>query len=214
MSEDDRWTEVIDQVLEALDNGGLDDPTARDALAEGVRQALSSLETGIGLDVQILGEGFPSTDSEAEPVEVVDGGRGPDEPRSEGNTPSLRVADTDELPRETPSIFTHFKVNRPPKPARTRPLPGLAEAGWIHVVASDAPETAWQTIYHGTRPRLYRVACSTGNLDVTADGEAIERLSPGQSIDVEATAIRVTTTEATDTIGGYTPIRDFDGTEE
>jgi hypothetical protein len=166
------------------------------------------------LDVQILGEGFPSTDSEAEPVEVVDGGRGPDEPRSEGNTPSLRVADTDELPRETPSIFTHFKVNRPPKPARTRPLPGLAEAGWIHVVASDAPETAWQTIYHGTRPRLYRVACSTGNLDVTADGEAIERLSPGQSIDVEATAIRVTTTEATDTIGGYTPIRDFDGTEE
>ena len=75
MSEDDRWTDVIDQVLDALDDANVSDPDTRDALAEGVKTALESLETGIGLDVQIIGEGFPEVDSPPPTVEVVAGGR-------------------------------------------------------------------------------------------------------------------------------------------
>jgi hypothetical protein len=51
-------------------------------------------------------------------------------------------------------------------------------------------------------------------LDVTADGQAIARLRPGQSIDVEAQAVRVTTTESTEAIGGYSPILLHFGAEE
>ena len=222
MSEDDRWTDVIDQVLEALDDADVADPSARDALAEGVRQALNSLETGIGLDVQILGEGFPGSSDGPAPVEVVDGGRKLDQPRSVGDTPTLRIADTDEtdeteISGEPAGIFTHVKLSHSTKPKRHRPLPGLAEAGWIHVAApSDtaAPETTWQTLYRGTRPRLYRVACSKGILDVSVDGEAIERLSPGQSIDVDGRAIRVSTSDLSDAIGGYTPLGLEPGEEE
>jgi hypothetical protein len=82
------------------------------------------------------------------------------------------------------------------------------------VAAAQDNNASWQTIYHGLSPRLYRVACSAGVLDVTADGQAIARLRPGQSIDVEAQAVRVTTTESTEAIGGYSPILLHFGAEE
>ena len=49
MSEDDRWSDVIDQVLDALDDAEMGTKTTRDALAEGVRQALESMESGCAL---------------------------------------------------------------------------------------------------------------------------------------------------------------------
>lgn len=226
MSEDDRWSDVVEQVLGALDNADIADTNTRDALAEGVRQALESLESGVGLDVQILGEGFPFQDPEPVSVEIVEGGRSQEEPRSEGETPDLRIAEregniekgTKTSPDETldnPSIFTHVKVVRGNQsPPRQRVLPGLAEAGWIHVAGGDSPDSAWQTLYKGPTSRLYRVACSQGTLDVTADGQSIERLRPGQSIDVEAQLIRVTTSNDTEAIGGYTPIHPPTGEEE
>ena len=93
MSDDDRWTSVIDQVLEALDDAEVSDPSTRDALAEGVRQAIESLESGIGLDVQIIGEGFPTPEDEPPVVEVVTGGRSMDAPPTSGEKPKLRLAD-------------------------------------------------------------------------------------------------------------------------
>lgn len=218
MSEDDRWNEIIDQVMDALDDADVADSSTRDALAEGVRQALESLETGVGLDVQILGEGFPTQAPEPVSVEVVDGGRTEDTPRTDSDIPDLRIADTEEVEAdaiETPPMFTHVKVTRDGNPPsrRSRPLPGLSEAGWIHVAAAEGPETAWQTLYVGRTPRLYRIACSQGLLDVTADGEPVERLSPGQSIDIEAESIRVTTAPNTEAIGGYTPLG-INGAEE
>ena len=89
---------------------------------------------------------------------------------------------------------------------RKRPLPGLSEAGWIHIAGGESTASSWQTIYQGQIPRLYRVACSQGAIEVTADGEVVERLIPGQSIDLEATLIRVTTHDGAEAIGGYTPI--------
>ena len=100
MSDDDRWSEVIHQVLDALDDGGVSDGATRDALAEGVRHALESLEAGVDLDVQVLGEGFPVQESVG--VEVVDGGRDADEPRTQGEAPELRIADTEEVELPSP----------------------------------------------------------------------------------------------------------------
>ncbi len=221
MSEDDRWSDVIHQVLDALDDGGVSDGPTRDALAEGVRQALESLESGVDLDVQILGEGFPVQESVS--VEVVDGGREPDTPRTAGETPELKIADTEEVDIQSPGstveasgMFTHVKVVRPQegdRPTRSRPLPGLSEAGWIQVTGDNGPEAAWQTLYRGLRSRLYRVACSTGTLDVTVDGEPVEPLRAGQSIDVEGTAIRVTT-ERNESLGGYVQLGELGAGEE
>jgi len=218
MSEDDRWSDVVDQVLDALDDANVGDTSTRDALAEGVRQALESLESGVDLDVQILGEGFPFQETEPISVELVEGGRSTQEPRSEGEPPDLRIANpdaADENSANPSSMFTHVKVvgansNR----SKPRPLPGLAESGWIHVAGGDTSDSAWQTIYHGHSPRLYRVACSQGLLEVTADGQAIERLRPGQSIDLEASLIRVTTTDDGEAIGGYNPIAPRGAEEE
>ena len=159
MSDDDRWSEVIHQVLDALDDSGVSDGPTRDALAEGVRQALESMESGIDLDVQVLGEGFPVQDTVG--VEVVDGGRDAGEPRTHGEAPELRIADTEEveIPPSNRSdhtqgttngeMFTHVKVIRPGSASTSRqgrPLPGLSEAGWIQVTADNGPDEAWQTL--------------------------------------------------------------------
>jgi len=210
MSEDDRWSDVVDQVLDALDDANVGDTSTRDALAEGVRQALESLESGVDIDVEILGEGFPFQDTDPVSVELMEGGRSTQEPRSKGTPPDLRIAQPDSKDEDganPSSMFTHVKVvsGNSDRPKR-RPLPGLAESGWIHVAGGDNSDSAWQTIYHGQSPRLYRVACSQGLLDVTADGAVIERLRPGQSIDLEAQLIRVTTTDDGEAIGGYNPV--------
>ena len=233
MSEDDRWSDVVKQVLDALDDADVADIDTRDALAEGVRQALESLETGVGIDVQILGDERPFPESESVSVELMEGGRRQEEPRSAGHAPDLRIAnpednkddepshldDLEDYGTESPSMFTHVKVVRNNDPAQKtrkphRVLPGLAEAGWIHVAGSESPDASWQTVYQGATPRLYRVACSQGLMDVTADGDAVERLRPGQSIDIEARLIRVTTESQNEAIGGYTPVTPIVGEEE
>jgi hypothetical protein len=223
MSDDDRWMSVIDQVLEALDDAEVSDPSTRDALAEGVRQAIESLESGIGLDVQIIGEGFPAPEDEPPVVEVVTGGRSSDEPPTDGEKPKLRIADpkSDETREESPQssgpekpFHTEVKVLRNfGDRTRMGHIPGLETSGWIRVAAGGSADSTWQTIYSGLKPRLYRIACSSGSLDVTVDGEPVERLLAGQSIDAEGKAIRVTTSIESGAIGGYTPVS-FAGLEE
>jgi len=202
MSDDERWSEVIRQVLDALDGGGVSDDATKDALAEGVRQALESLETGIGLDVQVLGEGFPVPESVG--VQVVDGGRDAGAPRTTGDTPELRIADTDEvLPEELERIraeamFTHVKVSPPHKassPWRPSTDDKTGRLGSIRLDHAAGIDQPWQTIFRGTATRLYRIWCSAGSLDVSVEGELVERLEGGQSIDVEGSVIRATTSE-------------------
>lgn len=212
MSEDDRWTEVVDQVLDALDDANVSDPMTRDALAEGVKAALESMETGFGLDVQIIGEGFPETT--APTVEVVAGGRSDDAPPTEGQKPELRIAEPQPTdPAEADfnpdsgspiPVFTHVNVRTNDAAAHMPLMPDAA--GSIRVGFGADPEEIWQTVYFGSRSRLYRITCSHGTLDVSVNGEPIERLSMGQSLDTEGTAIRVTTDFSTGATGVYTRV--------
>lgn len=199
MSDDELWTDVIHQVLSALDEANVADPSTREALTAGVRSALESLETDIGIDVQIIGDESVISESRTPTVEVVTGGRAANEPPSTGDKPELRIAAPESPPDKDSSastpperpLFTHVHVNRPTH--RTVPPQSLSTGGWIRVGGGDDAPAHWQAIYLGATPRLYRIGCTMGILDVTVEGEPVERLMEGQSIDVEGVAIRVTT---------------------
>ena len=218
MADDDQWSDVIDQVLNALSDANIKDGPTRDSLADGVREALESLQEGVGLDVEILGSELFDVDVEADSgvnIEVVPGGRESDEPKSEGVKPELRLAEPDDADATDAGplgagaagpVLNHVKVLHSGSRSTSvsdKPIPGLAEAGWIHVAPGGAAQSEWQTVYRGKGVRLYRIACSQGCMDVTVDGESVERLVAGQSIDVEGAAIRVTSTEDGGAKGGY-----------
>ena len=210
MSDDDRWSDVIHQVLDALSDANVDDPSTRDALAEGVRQALESMNDGIDLNIQILGGEELNPTGAGMDVEVVDGGRDENTPPTEGKKPSLRIAEEDDI--ETGSVPENRPYVTQVKVLQGSPfgdsIPMSSDYGRITLPNNGEPESAWQTIYQGLRPRLYRVSCFPGGkIDVTVDGAQIERLSPGQSIDVEGLAIRVTCPDATGASGTYRPVQ-------
>ena len=92
MSNDDHWSDVIEQVLTALDEADVADSGTRDALAEGVRAALDAMSAGEGIDVQIIGHEPVAHESAPPDVEVVPGGRASNDPPTAGERPSLRLA--------------------------------------------------------------------------------------------------------------------------
>jgi hypothetical protein len=221
MSEDDRWSDVIHQVLNALDEANVEDPSTRVALADGVREALESLGSNMDINIEVMGTDCLDPSVEPMGVEVVDGGREADTPPTEGKKPSLRIAEpaiNDMLDEEddTPPIRTQVKVMRSTPRTGYMHNPGVTgfgETGWIEVSNNGEAETLWQTVYQGLRPRLYRIACLPGGrLDVTVDGTQVERLCPGQSIDIEGMAIRVTTPDDEGS-GVYGPVS-YGGGEE
>ena len=231
MADDDQWSDVIEQVLSALGEANIKDGPTRETLAEGVREALESLQSGVGVDVEIFGSEMFDMGASVDPtttIEVVPGGRESDEPKSEGSKPELRIAEPDDSadldadPTDTSEggpILTHVKFLHSGTRSAGRlgkGIPGLADAGWIHVAPGGAVQSEWQTVYRGLSSRLYRIACSQGCLDVTVDGESVERLVAGQSIDVEGAAIRVTSMEEGGAKGGYALVvaGDFRGEEE
>lgn len=213
MSNDDHWSDVIEQVLTALDEADVSDRGTRDALAEGVRAALNAMSTGEGIDVQIIGHESMAPDPGPPEVEVVPGGRASDDPPTAGERPSLRVAEPDEDHSNdaTPPVVTRVHVNRMNR-TTTAPVE-LAHGGWIRVTGDGQPESRWQTVYAGRRPRLYRVACSSGTLDVSVDGAAVERLATGQSMDTAGRAIRVTTDDRGEGRGLYVRIHEWENEE-
>ena len=221
MSEDDRWSDVIHQVLGALHEANVDDPETREALADGVRQALESLGTDMDLNIQIMGNDVFSEGPPPMDVEVMDGGRLPDSPPTEGKKPSLRIADPGEEddvdtganPTTVQPYVTQVKVLQGSPFTALQGTPHQAN-GSISLPKNGAPEDAWQTVYKGLRARLYRIWCNPGGrIDVTVDGEPIERLSPGQSVDVEGLVIRVTTPDDDGATGAYIPIQTAWGEE-
>jgi len=214
MSEDDRWSDVIHQVLNALDDANVDDPSTRVALADGVREALESLGSTMDINIEVMSADDLDPSVETMGVEVVDGGRDPDTPPTEGKKPSLRIAEPstndDPDPQADAAPYrTQVKVMQGAPRAGYMHNPGITgfgETGWIEVANTGEAETTWQTVYQGLRPRLYRVACLPGGrLDVTVDGAQVERLCPGQSIDIEGMAIRVTTPDEEGS-GVYGPV--------
>jgi hypothetical protein len=205
---DDIWSDVLEQVAQALGDVNLGEGGTRDALIDGVRQALDGLDSTIDLDIEVV------TDGSTEPqVSIVEGGRSDADPITPGEKPDLRVADlpedgsTDDVEldalRAARKVFSKVKVLRMPGRAVQDAIPGLGQAGWIQVSGGGDTIAAWQTVYQGTRARLYRVGCTQGSLDIILDGAAVQRLSAGQSIDIEGCLVRVSAVDETSGRGGY-----------
>jgi hypothetical protein len=188
----DHFDEVLRQVEDALDNLRLADGPKRDALLNGVREALEELGPD-GLGVIEL-EATLSDLDDAPSVRVVDGGRDPEGPPSPGSKPDLRVADpsaadasvgaasaegSDPLgfDAESPSVRV-VRVTRRPE--------GVSQAGSVSL---SSPDT-WQTVFRGSAPRRYRIRCDRGAIHISLDGALVEELQPGQTSDFEGALIR------------------------
>lgn len=50
---------------------------------------------------------------------------------------------------------------------------------------------AVQAVFRGRRACAYRLGCEQGRIEVRVDGEPVGLLDPGQSLDVEGTAVDV-----------------------
>ncbi len=55
----------------------------------------------------------------------------------------------------------------------------------------------------GSNPCAYRIHARSGQLDLAVDGELVERLAAGQSIDVEGVLLRVCAVEGASATGLY-----------
>lgn len=168
--------DVLDQVEQALDKLRLGDGPTRDALLDGVREALGEL--GVGAQ--------PGTPD----IRVMDGGRGDDDPTSEAPAPDLRVADDR---RETSHADARVKVVRVGATGKTSHDGAISVAGTEH----------WQTVSRSAAARAYRIWCERGTLRVAIDGLPADQLTAGQSLDVEARLVRVASADGSSAAGRY-----------
>jgi hypothetical protein len=196
------------QVEIALDEARIDGVAIRDSLIRGVREALGTLESVL--------EPVGSVEEETPEVVVMDGGRSEDQPASEGEPPDLRLAheeqsesSSDASPSsETSSspVNTTVRVFRTGigSPAGTGVLgasPGLSEAGRIRI--EEGAADAGQTLYRGTETRSYRLHCELGRMRILLEGQPVETLLPGQSIDVDTPLLRVLSVDGGTVQGRY-----------
>ncbi len=158
-----------------------------DDLVEGVREALR--EAGVEWD---------SPELLAEIREALDQVLAPAPPPS--GEPRLRVVDPDEVPDVPPGPSgSSVRVVRvaPPSLRATTPSANL-DHGAIAVGGEG-----WQTLFRGSNPCAYRIHARSGQLDLAVDGELVERLAAGQSIDVEGVLLRVCAVEGASATGLY-----------
>jgi hypothetical protein len=104
----------------------------------------------------------------------------PLDPASEG--PGLRVLQGGVEAPESEGPGPVTRVVRVQAPLRRKG----GEQGRIAV-----GEASWQTVLRAGSPRAYRLTVDEGQLDVALDGELVERVLAGQSLDVEGALIRV-----------------------
>jgi hypothetical protein len=153
------------QVREALDRlGDLEEPL-KDALVEGVREALDRGESSVSV--------------------VTPEKKRKKRTSKRANTPKLRVVDPPP-PEPEPRPLTIERRRR--ELIRRTALPDTLELGRIRLPGGD---DVWQTLRHGQQPAVYRVHCDHGELHVAADGALVLRLEAGQSADVEGAVVRV-----------------------
>ena len=138
-----------------------------DDLVDGVREALR--EAGLEMD---------SPELWLQLRQALDEVAQAPPPRPE---PHLRVVEEDEPP-PPPSPRSSVKVVRMSSPARTQIS---LDSGRLALAAGQ-----WQTLFRGLQVRAYRVHVQTGQVDLAVDGELVERIEPGQSVDVEGSLIR------------------------
>jgi len=156
---------ILSQVEEALDEADLHDSALRQALLDGVREALS-------------GEPAP----EPPKMTVVEGGGAPS---TGGSPPHLKLAL--ESGDDRPPV--RVAVSR-----RALKAPASSAREGAIVLAERGAEEVQQTLFRGLEPHPYRVACRRGWMKVALDGQPAETLEAGQTVDVEARLIRVSST--------------------
>ena len=208
---DDPWSEVLGQVESALDEAGVVPRAERTALLDGVRTALDAL---VGVDTQ----------PEAGPdVVVVEGGRRPEDPPTEGSAPTLRVAEVSAAPDGSDrdqgggrdwlgrDFDLDWEDDWVPEGGRSRRVivqvpggvargrSGLGDEGVFALEAGDPSHT----LFLGPEPRAYRIACRTGSGRLGVDGGVSISLVEGCSVDVEARQITFTATGEAGAAGRY-----------
>ena len=178
----DPWEDLLSQLDASLDELDFPDGPTRDAVLEGVRDALESLTGG-----QVGPPPGPPK------VEVVEGGRDASSPRVEGERPALRVAREPTEGRS--SGVTVLRLD--PRAV------ALADEG--RILLRDAAST--QRVYFGPEhPQTYRILCDSGSFTVLVDGEDPFDLEEGQSVDVDGGVISVTRPEPEPSEGRYVRI--------
>lgn len=100
-------------------------------------------------------------------------------------------------PEELKNMFRFLRVG---DHEVRHPPEDLSRRGKIHIEESGS---GFQNIFRGKAPRLYRIECLEGGLQIYLDGEPVEEIRPGQSTDVEAEVIRVKASEGSGAEGAY-----------
>ena len=174
--DDDIWEGVLSQVHEALDSLNLGDSDTREALLEGVRQAL---EASISID----------DGPEGPQVVLLDGGLRTDEidKRDLSDQPELHVLGSDDGDDLGGVVDGRVRVYRVDGSRMTGADPRSLGGDADMTLRKDQEHT----IFRGDAPRPYRMICDEGDLEIAADGAWIELLHTGQTTDVEARIIRV-----------------------
>ena len=208
--------EILRQVDEALGETSLGQGAGRDALIDGVREAFSSLGFDAPLDPGNASEPQPS----GPPVEVVQGGRGPGEPQSAGTTPSLRIAqpvasgedpvdgegDRQAGPAVTVRVVRAGSGSPGHSPRSVLESAAQRRVGTIKIGPAGS-EPSRQTIFRGAAPHPYRIFCEEGRLEVAIDGRPADHISSGQSMDVEAGLIRVSSASSEGARGSFVRLK-------
>jgi hypothetical protein len=190
-SDDHFFNDLVNQVeiaLEAIDIEGVD---ACDSIVEGLRQALQA-----AAEIEMEAGSLPE-------VVVLEGGRSgaaPDDGERDGRSsrPELRVIERDE---EAPKGVRDIRVKViGPQMIRRRNAERAATLEGTILVDNTIE---WQTIYRGDEPATYRVWRADGSLELALDGQWVEAMNPGQSLDVRASLIRVRTGEPDPVAASY-----------
>lgn len=185
--------EVITQVQRALEEAQLSLGPAREQL----RAELTSALRMVGRD--LTGRGSAGQAPPAEPeLSVVEGGREADAPPSEGPGPALSVAEDDvgeavPEPSEAQAATTpgvRWVMRRATRGGS--PVPESSRVpGKLRLAPPTDDDDGWQTLSRAAEPRVYRIHCDTGELEVAIDGLPGERVRSGCSMDLEARLVRV-----------------------
>lgn len=146
------------------------------------------------------------------------------EPASEKTTskkaPHLKVAPPEDPTEESPAsgkppFSSPFPSFYPGNPEELKNMfrflrvgdhevhQSTADLGRRGKILVEESSSGFQNIFRGKAPRLYRIECLEGGLQIFLDGEPVEEIRPGQSTDVEAAIIRVKASEASGARGSY-----------
>jgi len=152
--------DLLDEVMRQL-SGALGSFDA-EALRDVVQEGLREALHALEPTPESEAEGPPPRRPDGRPhVVVLDGGLADEEPEPTEEEPASPVAST-----------VSVQVVR------------STDEGWL------APQGEWQTVFAGRYPTPYRLACTSGTLEVAVDDRTVATLRSGQSCDVEGTTVR------------------------